>query len=73
MIVPVLVERDLPNGMIPAKHIPTTSAMMPSVEESEGSLADRRVTDGGSSISFPKVARGWACDVGKICGQYILL
>ena len=45
MIISVLVERYLPHGMLPAKHIPTVPAMMPSFEEPKGFLADRRVAD----------------------------
>lgn len=73
MIVPVLVQRYLPHGMLPAKYIPTVSAVMPPFEEAEGSLAHRRIADCGIGVKFPMAARGWACDFGEIGGRHGLL
>lgn len=73
MVVPFLVERYLPYGMLPAEHIPTVSAMMPSLEESEGFLADGRVANRGMGVWFPVPARGRTRDFGEIGGQYGLL
>ena len=56
--------------MLPAKHVTAVSAMMPSLEESEGCLAYRGVADGGVGIWFPVPARGWAGDFGEIGGGY---
>lgn len=69
MIVSVLVQGYLPHGMLPAKHVPTVPAMMPSLEESEGFLADGRVADRGMGVWFPMAARGGTCDCGETGGQ----
>ena len=73
VIVAVLVERYLPHRVLPAKHVTAVSAMMPSLEESKGCLAHRRVTNGGVGIWFPVPARGWAGHFGKTGGGYCWL
>lgn len=70
VIVAILVERYLPHRVLPAKHVTAVSAMMPSLEESEGCLAYRRVTNKGVGIWFPVLARGRAGDFGKTSGGY---
>lgn len=73
MIVPVLVERYLPYRVFSAKDVPAVPAMVPSLEESEGSLADWRVADRGVCVWFPMAARGWAGDFREVGGRYGLL
>lgn len=73
MVVPVLVQRYLPHGVLAAKHVPAVPAMVPPFEEAEGSLAHRRVADGGVDVGFPVAARGRACDFGEIGRRYGLL
>ena len=73
MIVPVLVQWYLPYRVLPAKDIPAVPAMVPSLEESEIFLADRRIADLGGRVCFPKIARGWACDFWEVGGRYGLL
>ncbi len=73
MIVPVLIERYLPHGMLPTKHIPTVPTMMPSLEETKGLLADRCVADGGLCVRLPVIARGRTGYFGEAGDQYRLL
>ena len=58
----VLVERDGVMGVGAAEDVATVSAMVATLEEVEGSLADGRVADDGIGVGFPVGARREACD-----------
>lgn len=73
VIVPIMVQGYLPHGMSLAKHVSAVPAMMPSFEQSEGSLADGCIANLSIGIWFPMFARGRACDVGETGGQYGVL
>lgn len=69
VIVRVLIEGYLPHGMFPTEHVPTVPAMVASLEESEGILADGSIADGGLLVGFPMIAVWRTGDLGEIEDQ----
>lgn len=62
----ILIERDLPRRVLVAEDVAAMSAVVPSLEEAEGFVADWVVADGGVGVRFPVVPCGWASDRAKV-------
>lgn len=60
--VRVLVQGDLPPRMLVAENVAAMPAMVASLEEAEGFVADGVIADWGGGVGFPVLACGRAGD-----------